>query len=266
VVPESYPISFAPFRLDPASEQLWRGAEPLPLRPKAFRLLRYLAEHPERLVTHEELLQAVWRHRYVSDGLLRGYIHELRQVLGDDPKAPRFIETARGRGYRFIAAVTPTVPYPIASGTPLPQQPPRGLVGRKADLAELHEALACAIRGERQIVFVTGELGIGKTALIDAFLAQIDGARDLRIGRGQCAAHHGGGEAYLPLVEALIGLAGGAEGRSLIPLLSRHAPAWLAQIPAFVEEAEPDRLNGWTIASPPPPTVWRRSCRRRSRR
>ena len=117
-------LSFSPFRLDPASEQLWRGAEVLPLRPKAFLLLRYLVEHPERLVSQEELLKAVWQHSHLSDGLLRGYIRELRQVLGDDAKTPRFIETASGRGYRFIAPVTPTVPSPTSSSGPAPLPPP----------------------------------------------------------------------------------------------------------------------------------------------
>jgi DNA-binding winged helix-turn-helix (wHTH) protein len=90
-------FSFPPFHLDLANEQLWRGAELLPLRPKAFRLLRYLAEHPQRLVTQEELLKAVWQHSYVSEGLLRGYIRELRGLLGDDAKAPRFIEEEESR-------------------------------------------------------------------------------------------------------------------------------------------------------------------------
>ncbi|MBI3303814.1 MAG: winged helix-turn-helix domain-containing protein [Deltaproteobacteria bacterium] len=54
-------------------------------------------EHPQRLVTRDELLQAVWPDAYVSEGLLRGYIHELREVLGDDPAAPRFIETVAHR-------------------------------------------------------------------------------------------------------------------------------------------------------------------------
>jgi DNA-binding winged helix-turn-helix (wHTH) protein len=158
-----------PFHLDLANEQLWRGAELLPLRPKAFRLLRYLAEHPQRLVTQEELLKAVWQHSYVNDGLLRGYIRELRGLLGDDAKAPRFIETASGRGYRFIASITPTpAPSPIESSVPPTLQPPPGFVGRQEELAQLHRALERALLGERQVVLVAGEPGIGKTTLIDA--------------------------------------------------------------------------------------------------
>ena len=194
-------------------------------------------------MTQEELLNAVWQHSHVSDGLVRGYIRELRQVLGDDAKAPRFIETASGRGYRFIVPVTPTVPSPISSGGPAPLQSLPGFVGRQEDLAQLHGALECARRGERQMVFVTGEPGIGKTALLDAFLAQVVGAEDLRVGRGQCIEHLGAGEAYLPLLEALGGLARRTEGRSLIPLLRRQAPTWLVQMPAFIEEAELDVLS-----------------------
>jgi DNA-binding winged helix-turn-helix (wHTH) protein len=91
-------LSFPPFHLDLMNERLWCGAEQVPLRPKAFVLLRYLATHAQRLVTQEELLKAVWQRTYVSEGLLRGYIRELREVLGDEAKAPRFIETAPGEG------------------------------------------------------------------------------------------------------------------------------------------------------------------------
>jgi DNA-binding winged helix-turn-helix (wHTH) protein len=166
-------LSFPPFHLDLMNERLWCGAQLLPLRPKAFRLLRYLAEHPQRLVTQEELLKAVWQHSYLSEGLLRGYICELRGLLGDDAKAPRFIETASGRGYRFIASITPTppVPSPIESSVPPTLQPPPGFVGRQEELAQLHRVLEGALLGERQVVFVAGEPGIGKTALVEAFLA-----------------------------------------------------------------------------------------------
>jgi DNA-binding winged helix-turn-helix (wHTH) protein len=71
-----HPLVFTPFRLDLIGEQLWRGAERVPLRPKALALLHYLVEHPQRLITQEELLDAIWRRTYVSDGLLRGYIRE----------------------------------------------------------------------------------------------------------------------------------------------------------------------------------------------
>ncbi len=239
-------LTFPPFRLELANERLWRGAEPLTLRPKAFRLLRYLAEHPERLLTQEELLKAIWQHGYVSDGLLRGYIRKLREVLGDDAKNPRFIETAGGRGYRFIAPLTSTrlVPRFIEASVSPALQPPSPFVGRHAERAQLHDALEQALRGERQVVFVTGEPGIGKTALIDTFLSHCAGAHPgLWIGRGQCIEHHGTGEAYLPLLEALGGLARRAEGRALIPLLRRQAPTWLLQMPGFLEEAELDRLS-----------------------
>ena len=228
-------LTFPPFRLDLANERLWRGSELLALRPKAFLLLRYLAEHPERLLTQEELLKAIWQHGYVSEGLLRGYIRKLRSALGDDAKNPRFIETAGGRGYRFIAPLLSIPPLPSLSESSVPAalQPPSQFVGRDQELAQLHDALERALRGNRQVVFVTGEPGIGKTALIDAFLAQAAGAHeDLWVGRGQCIDHYGAGEAYLPMLEAFGGLARRVEGRALIsagrrpPGSSRYPPRW----------------------------------------
>ena len=92
-MPSETLIHFPPFRLDVLNEQLWRDKEVLPLRPKPFAVLAYLATHAGRLVTAEELRKAVWPQTYVSEGLLRGYIREVRIVLGDDPETPRFIET-----------------------------------------------------------------------------------------------------------------------------------------------------------------------------
>src|SRR5512143_3325537 len=75
---------FAPFRLDPVSQQLWRGGELIPLRPKLFAVLRHLLEHAGRLVTRDELRAAAWPATVVSESVLRGAIRELRDVLGDD--------------------------------------------------------------------------------------------------------------------------------------------------------------------------------------
>src|SRR5258705_2546109 len=100
------PILLPPFRLDRANEQLWRDEALVPLRPKSFAVLRYLVEPPSRLVTRQELQNAIWPGIYVSEGLLRSYIRELREILKDDANAPRFIETIPRRGLRFLAPVT----------------------------------------------------------------------------------------------------------------------------------------------------------------
>src|SRR6516225_5816737 len=102
-------LRFGPFRLDPADETLWLGSDRVPLRPKSFAVLLYLAQHAGRLVTKDELLSNVWRGITVNEELLRGYIRELRRLLGDDPHSPKLIETVPRRGYRFLPQVTSEV-------------------------------------------------------------------------------------------------------------------------------------------------------------
>ena len=108
--------SFGPFRLDAANARLWRGDHVVPLSPKAFEVLRVLVMHGGALVTKQALLDAVWPDANVVDAVLKVCVGELRRVLGDHPRSPRFIETAHRRGYRFVAPVTslrlvpPTVP------------------------------------------------------------------------------------------------------------------------------------------------------------
>ena len=97
---------FSCFQLDAANESLWRDAKQLPLAPKPFAVLRYLVENPQRLVTHDELLDALWPETYVQPQVLRTYVLELRKLLGDDPDEPLFIQTVPKRGYRFVSKVT----------------------------------------------------------------------------------------------------------------------------------------------------------------
>jgi pimeloyl-ACP methyl ester carboxylesterase len=99
-------LAFAEFRLDPVSGHLYRRNEPVPLAPKAFALLEFLASKAGRLTSKEELLAALWPGVFVGDAVLKGTIREVRKALGDDSHTPRFIETAHRRGYRFIAHVT----------------------------------------------------------------------------------------------------------------------------------------------------------------
>src|SRR4029450_3243179 len=130
-------VEFPPFRLDLANHELWRGEQRLVLRPKPFAVLAYLATHASRLVSREELAQAVWPDTHVGDGLLRGYVRDVRTALGDDAAAPRFIETVARLGYRFLApgrpgddVVLPPVPTGKEGGQP-------GVVGRAGERREL---------------------------------------------------------------------------------------------------------------------------------
>jgi DNA-binding winged helix-turn-helix (wHTH) protein len=96
-------IRFPPFRVEPASERLWREHEPIALKPKAFAILLYLLKNPSRIVTKAELLAQLWGGVHVNDAVLKTHLREIRRALGDDVRAPRYIETAHRRGYRFIA-------------------------------------------------------------------------------------------------------------------------------------------------------------------
>jgi DNA-binding winged helix-turn-helix (wHTH) protein len=168
-------LLLADLRIDVANECVWRGEQALTLPPTAFALLRYLIEHAGRLVSKDELLAALWAQTAVTEGVLTTHVRQIRQALGDDPKTPQFIETVHRRGYRFIAPVTTAQPvassrFQVSSSrpqpTPTPQFPTPSFVGRETELEQLHRWLEKALSGKRQIVFVTGEPGIGKTTVV----------------------------------------------------------------------------------------------------
>jgi pimeloyl-ACP methyl ester carboxylesterase len=95
-------ISFPPFQLDLSAGRLSCGSRPVAMPPKAFGVLRYLAQRPGELVTKEELLRGIWPDVHVGSDVLKVTIAEIRKILDDPSKEPRFIETAHRRGYRFI--------------------------------------------------------------------------------------------------------------------------------------------------------------------
>lgn len=211
---------FGTYRLDLRNECLWRGEDQLSLTPRPFSVLRYLVENPQRLITHDELLEALWPETYVQPQVLRTYILELRKLLDDDPREPRFIETIPKRGYRFLAPVTDSA-GPAGSST-------SSLIGRETELAALHRHLDRARNAERPTVFVTGEPGIGKTALIDAFCAEVCHAARLRIARGQSLESFGGKESFYPVREALNSLCSGEDEKARA-LLTTAAPGWFGR-------------------------------------
>jgi DNA-binding winged helix-turn-helix (wHTH) protein len=103
---------FADFVLDPARHTLTRADSPVPLTPRAFDVLVYLTQNPNRLVTKEELLQGVWGDTIVEEGNLTQYISHLRKALGDNAEDSRLIVTIARRGYQFATDVTVVLEAP----------------------------------------------------------------------------------------------------------------------------------------------------------
>jgi DNA-binding winged helix-turn-helix (wHTH) protein len=258
---------FGDCTLDTQLYVLHRAGRPLPLRAKVFQVLHYLLAHRGRVISKRELCEQVWSDQFVSDAALEGVIKAVRRAVGDDGRAQWCIQTRRGQGYRFVAPVTMAAPPPAAreewspsspsAGThfrtaPVPTGQPPLLVGREAELAGLHQWWGLACQGTRQVGFVTGEAGVGKTALVEAFVDGLGPEERPWVGYGQCLEPYGAGEAYLPLLEALGRLCRGGDGGSLLAMLRQHAPSWLVQMPTLLPPAERDALqrlaNGVTPA------------------
>ena len=148
-VSSSERIVFPPFELDLASGRLLKGSARIDLPPKAFGVLRHMAERPGKLVTKEELLDKVWPNVHVTDDVLKVQIAEIRKVLSDTCRDPRFIETAHRRGYRFIASGMSRVgqePEPAL-------EPPMTQYARSGDVNIAYQVLG---DGPVDLVFVMG--------------------------------------------------------------------------------------------------------------
>lgn len=231
---------FHSFSLDSLNECLWSEGQRLPLTRKAFSVLTYLVERPGQLVTKDELLDAVWPGTYVQEEILKSYVRKLRQILGDNAERPTFIETQTGRGYRFIAPVTQNPSMGHARSV---SPSPKGLFGRDAELGQLRTWYEAALRGERQVVFITGEAGIGKTALVEAFLQEITAEAGPYVATGQCIDSCHAQEPYYPVLEAIGRLCQAAQAPQMVELLAQHAPTWLVQLPSLMTTAHRETLQ-----------------------
>lgn len=235
--------AFGPYELDTRLYELRRSGLLCPIEPQVFDVLAYLAANRDRVVSKEELLEKLWPDRFVSETTLTSRLKEARKAVGDSGKAQSIIRTVHGRGYRFVAnirsreeeanVVRPSETLPTAAETGRPA----GFVGRGSELAALDAALGRMFEARRQIVFVAAEAGAGKTTLVETFLARAHGASML-VARGQCVEHHGSGEPYMPILDALGRLCRGTEGARMIELLEREAPSWLVQMPFLLSDEQ----------------------------
>jgi DNA-binding winged helix-turn-helix (wHTH) protein len=232
---------FGGFELDEVKACLLRDGKVLSLPPTPFAVLCALVRQPGVLLTKNALLDEVWGHQCVSDSVLKTVISELRTLLDDDAREPRFIETVSRRGYRFVAAVNSAPAGSLgaariaASGS---RQVP-SFIGREQELSRLQRAWDEACAGGCKVVWVAGEPGIGKTSLIEQFVGSLG---DVVCVRGQCVEHDGSGEPYLPVLEALAQLCRVDTG---VPALLRAvAPTTLLQLPWLSSAEERDALRG----------------------
>lgn len=245
-------LRFGDFEVDESNALLLSKGRSVALPPVPFGLLCALLRQSGTLLSKHALLDQVWGHRFVSDSVLKGAISDVRRVLGDDPRQPRYIETLPRRGYRFIASIEllPDNSTAAVHGATDPVHETRAetrieaetattafFVGRATQLKKLRQAWEGALQGNKAIVWVAGEPGIGKTTLIEHFVA---GLHSVSSAFGQCVQHHGAGEPYLPVLEALSELC--RRDQAAASLLRDVAPTWLLQLPWLSTSAEREAL------------------------
>jgi serine/threonine-protein kinase len=110
--PRPLPLSFGPFAFDPQSRILSRAGQELSVPPRVLGVLALLLARAGEVVPRQELIETVWKDAFVTDTSLAEAVSLLRQVLGDDPQSPTYVQTLHRRGYRFVAPVSPQ-PAPI---------------------------------------------------------------------------------------------------------------------------------------------------------
>ena len=197
------------------------------------------------------LLDALWPETYVQPQVLRTYMLELRKVLGDDIGSPRFIQTVPKRGYTLCCAghgkrrgEERGCSHSGDAPRPTPHRM-RNFIDRDEEMGRLQAALHAAAAGQRQLICVAGGAGIGKTALVDAFLRYNDSAA-ITVARGQSVEALGRKEEYYPVMEALAHLCASPDGERACRVLARIAPGWL---PAGTRGSRPTRIPRPAIRS-----------------
>jgi DNA-binding winged helix-turn-helix (wHTH) protein/tetratricopeptide (TPR) repeat protein len=228
---------FESFELDPGLYVLRRDGVSLDVQPKVLDLLLYLVARRDRVVTKEEILDALWPGVTATDDVLSRAIHAARQAVGDDGDQQSIIQTVRRRGFRFVAPVAASdalqaaPPHPIAAPRPSRQAP--AFVGRQRELQRLDESLEEANRSCGRIVFVSGEAGGGKTRLLEEFVRRA--ASTATVYSGWCWEGEGA-RSYWPWVQILRALIGARSPEKLRDQMGFLAPDIARIVPSLREK------------------------------
>jgi DNA-binding winged helix-turn-helix (wHTH) protein/tetratricopeptide (TPR) repeat protein len=167
-------IQFGAFELDEQNYELRKHGNRVPVPRRVFDTIAFLAANADRVVSKQELIEGPWRGHSVTDAALARVIMRAREALDDDAANPKLITTVRGRGFRFRLTPERTGSSPERQD----RLPKNVFVGRTKELENLGRAWSDAGEGRGRFLLVTGEPGIGKTALVERFsrLAGREGA------------------------------------------------------------------------------------------
>jgi DNA-binding winged helix-turn-helix (wHTH) protein/tetratricopeptide (TPR) repeat protein len=176
---EVHVVRFGETEVDVRALEVRRGGAVQPVEPQVFDVLVHLIRHRDQVVSKEQLLDAVWRSRFVSESALTSRIKAARRAVGDNGRDQRIIRTYHGRGYRFVAEVEPEPPAAAAPA----RREDRLLLERDDGLAELDAAFEAVTTGSSgAIALVSGEAGIGKSSLVREFTASVRGSARVLVG------------------------------------------------------------------------------------
>jgi DNA-binding winged helix-turn-helix (wHTH) protein/tetratricopeptide (TPR) repeat protein len=220
---------FGIFELDPASRTLRAEGVELRLNGKPFELLLLLVRHAGHTVTREQAIAALWPDTRVHANSLAVASSSLRRVLHEAYPASDLIETVPRRGYRLKQSVVEIqAPDSATEGFATEGAPePREIVGRSAELARLKALFTNASQGRGGLVFVSGEPGIGKTALLERSRWECEHAAPaLLFGSGKCVEQKGATEAFAPVIQAVGELLCGSSRLSVAEALVSRSPHW----------------------------------------
>lgn len=257
--------SFEPFELDLATCELRCGGQSLRLQPRVFGVLRYLIEHRDRVVSKQELIDALWGGSQLNAVAVPWTINRLRKALGEEVHGAAVIETVRGHGYRFSVAVQTRLSEGSSAGKALPLPaatfvPERPFVGRDSIMQQLSAALSSASEGAGSLYLLSGEAGIGKTRCVEEF-AQVARRHACQVWIGRCF-QHGSAPAFWPFIQIL---RAACADTSLHERLRVEGLSLLHEIEPRPPDSEPttpqpprpdgerfwllDRLSGWLCRS-----------------
>lgn len=235
--------------LDPAARILIHDGNPLPLGERAVSILLMLVEKSGQLVSKEDLIAFAWQGLAVEDSNLTVQVAALRRALALVPGGRSWIETLPRRGYRFVGTAVRSgdqeAPAPKIANDPkaapassvIADSRTHHMVGRAAPLDMLDRMAQRMLTGQRQIAFVTGEAGIGKTAFIQMAVDRLS-QQGVNLLCGRCTERFGTDEAFLPLIDALVTGCRSANGAELQTAIRAHAPTWMLQMPGLIGATE----------------------------